>query len=164
MSEYCATKWDNYCEVASQNGNNYYPDNTDTSVAVGGSPTYQALTAGQILIHDTAARKYLVKMLGGVKKYEQFYPLIADSPMISYWVADEANPGAAVPIYAVNPSIIDQDPVMDKILQNPVIALDILTNIYNTMKRQGTLTSLRGTKIGNFFSTTPLFRDKGGVR
>lgn len=40
---------------------------------------------------------------------------------------------------------------MNKILDKPVIALDILKRIYVDMKREGTLSQLKGTRIGAFF-------------
>ena len=52
----------------------------------------------------------------------------------------------------VNPETIDIDPVMDKILMKPQIAALILVNIYNTMKRKGTLGDLTKTKLGRFYS------------
>ena len=77
------------------------------------------MTAGEVLVHNTAARKYLVSMVGAHKKYEPFDPTVATSPLISYWVPSDNCPmtlGKPVPIYAVDPSKIDQDPVMDRIL------------------------------------------------
>ena len=35
------------------------------------------------------------------------------------------------PVYEVNPKTIDSDPLMNKILANPRIAMDILKNIYD---------------------------------
>jgi hypothetical protein len=63
----------------------------------------------------------------------------------------------------VDPKTIDSDPVMDKLLARPIIGINILTNIYNTMKRYGTLAQLKGTKLGNFYNHNRYFRAKGGV-
>jgi hypothetical protein len=41
---------------------------------------------------------------------------------------------------------------MNKILGKPSIAIDILINIYNTMKNNNTLKDLKGTRLGGFFS------------
>jgi hypothetical protein len=140
MSEYCATKWDSFCEVASYNTNTNFPNNAGnclgyTDVACKG------LNAGEVLIKNTAARKYLVKMIGSKKTYEPFDPNVASSPLISYWIPENGCPtgSGGVPIYIVNPKTIDSDIVMNKILSKPKIAFDILINIYNSMKRMKTL-------------------------
>ena len=71
--------------------------------------------------------------------------------MIQFWVS-ETGTNDCVPLYAVNPQTIDDDVVMDKILNKPIIALDILINIYNNHKRMNMLEPLKNTKIGKFFS------------
>ena len=107
-------------------------------------------TQGDMLIRNTAERKYLVQMINGQQVFEPFDPLVASSPMISSWrpVGFQLN---MAPIFAVNPNTIDNDIVMDKILARPHIARDILTNIFHTMKRLNTLQNLKGTKLGNFY-------------
>ena len=163
MSEYCAKKWDPFCELASRNTNSSYPN----QVAHCGHNAATGLTSGEILIRNTAANKYLLRMLNGVKKYEPFDPTVPDSPLISYWVGGAGNcncsGGPVVPEYVVNHAEIDSDPVMNKILAKPQIAMDILINIYNTMKRYNTLAKLKGTKLGNFYNNHPFFKHKGGV-
>jgi hypothetical protein len=162
MSEYCAKNWDGFCEVASLNSSVVYPNNfhgceTDAD-------NFGKKTGGEMLIRNTASRKYLVRMNHAKLKYEPFDPTVPTSPLISYWEGDEfyqSQPG--IPEYAVNPDTIDSDIVMDKILMKPSIAENILINIYNTMKRQGTLPMLKNTKLGRFYATHPYFKAKGGV-
>jgi hypothetical protein len=81
-------------------------------------------------------------------QYEQFDPTVASSPLIAFW---SGNGGSCIPIYAVDPKTIDQDPVMTKILNKPIIAWSVLVNIYNTAKRKNTLNNLKGTRIYKFF-------------
>ena len=83
--------------------------------------------------------------------------------MIRYWVNNCSYSRSSVPEYVVEPDKIDEDIVMNKILEKPIIAMNILVNIYNTMKRYGTLSKLRGTKLGNFYNTNNYFKNKGGV-
>jgi hypothetical protein len=152
MSQYCSENWDNVCEYASKNKSNVYPNNLQ---ACNGNSDVLCnnLTSGDILIQNTAARKYLVEMIGGCNiKYEQFDPTVATSPIISYW---QGGCNSCVPVYAVDPKKIDNDPVMNKILDRPIIAWSILVNIYNTAKRKGTLNKLKGTKIYKFFMSEP---------
>lgn len=163
LSDYCSEQWDGFCELASKNTGVSYPNQvqqygTFSDVASIG------LTAGEILIKNTAAKKYLVLMGNGVKKFEPFDPTVPTSPMISYWVPERcAGSGGLVPIYSVDPTKIDSDIVMDKILAKPIIAINILINIFNTMKREGTLSGLKGTKLGNFYQNNKYFQDKGGL-
>jgi len=163
MSEYCADKWDEFCEVASQNANTSYPNQVQGCTNAG-DIACKGMTAGEALIHNTASRKYLHKMHNARKKYEPFDATVASSPMISYWVSDNCSyANSGVPEYVVDPKKIDNDVVMYKILRKPIIAMNILINIYNTMKRYGTLSGLRGTKIGSFYSQHPYFKSKGGL-
>lgn len=163
MSEYCADKWDVFCEVSSKNTNTSYPNQSEGCTG-SGDIACKGMTAGEALIHNTAARKYLHKMHNAIKKYEPFDPTVASSPMISYWASSNCTySNAGIPEYVVDPSKIDGDVVMDKILMKPIIAMNILINIYNTMKRYGTLSGLQGTKLGSFYSQHPYFKAKGGI-
>jgi hypothetical protein len=162
MSDYCAQNWNGICEVASRNTNNHYP-NTGMPTSLcdkGGSGGClgtgmgSQFTQGENLIRNTAAKKYLSKMSSNCcLKYEPFDPQVPTSPMISYWEASCDLRGGCTPMYEVNPATIDKDPVMNKILSKPSIAMDVLLNIYNTAKRLGKLAGLRGTKLYDFFHT-----------
>lgn len=154
LSDYCAQGWDNYCELASQNLNSRYPSAMDIpncGVLPQGYNKAICLTEGEVLVRNTASRKYLVKMIQGEERWEPFDPTVAESPMIRYWVPMDG-PTSMTPVYAVNPSTIDDDEVMNKILIKPRIAIDILANIYLTMTRNGTISQLNNTKLGNFFN------------
>lgn len=140
MPQYCEKKWDGFCEVASMNTNSKYPSlGSNTKHHMG------QLTRGEQLIHATATRKYLVEMYGGKEVTEPFDYTVPDSPMITYWI------GYREPVYAVSPKDLDKDPVMNKILDRPYIGIDILENIYMTMRRRGTLDTLKGTRLYAFF-------------
>lgn len=157
MSDYCAVGWDGFCELESKNTSTSFPVQPpggviDNSLCMG--------KAGDLLIANTAARKYLIKMHNATEKYQPFDPTVPNSPMIRYWVS---NSGSEIPEYAVDPKKIDDDVLMDKILEDPNIALHILINIYNTMKRHGTLSELKRTKLGIFYNNHPYFKQKGGV-
>lgn len=163
MSDYCADKWDAFCELASKNQSVHYPNNAEDCTN-SGDIACRDMNAGEALIHNTASRKYLIKMHNAHKKYQPFDPTVPCSPMISYWVSDTCSyANSGVPEYAVNPKEIDDDPVMNKILNKPIIAMNILINIYNTMKRYNTLSGLKGTKLGNFYEKHPYFKNKGGI-
>jgi hypothetical protein len=151
MSSYCANNWDEACEHASNNRESTFPNTLNYSSTTNEVVT-QKLTSGEILIQNTATRKYLSKMNGTncTIKYEPFDPTVASSPLIAFWSVRD-NEDGCVPVYEVNPKEIDNDPVMIKILNKPLIAWSLLINIYNTSKRKGTLDGLKGTRLYRFF-------------
>lgn len=143
MASRCSKDWDGVCEYSSNNRSKH-PNNIQQE------GTYYNLTSGEILIQNTATRKYLVENLGSCGiKYEPFDPTVASSPIIGSFQY------GCTPVYGVNPQTIDSDPVMNKILHKPIIAIDLLVNIYNTAKNKGTFNNLSGTKIYNFFMSRP---------
>ena len=150
MSEYCASNWNGICEEQSQNRSKSFPNTLQLCEGSVNKNSYNNFTAGDILVANTASRKYLSKMNGnGYLKEEPFDPTVAGSPMVSFWE------GPYIPVYEVDPKTIDADPVMDKLLAKPIIALTLLVNIYNTAKRTQKLEKLKGTKIYNFFMSQP---------
>ena len=154
MSDYCAKNWDGVCEFASQDRNTQLPNNLQTCSSSG--VACDGLNAGEILIANTAAKKYLTQMgCTCFLKYEPFDPTVAGSPMISYFNSTCNNQGnqTCIPVYAVNPTTIDKDNVMNKILDKPIIAWSVLINIYNTAVRLNKLDELKGTKIHAFFTS-----------
>lgn len=164
MSQYCADKWDGFCELASNNSNTSFPNQAIPPENELYDDNIQQLTAGDMLIRNTASEKYLKTMNNCKRNYEPFDPTVATSPLIGYWKNEQYSYGGCVPEYAVNPESIDSDIVMNKILAKPQIAPLILVNIYNTMKREGTLSQLQGTRLGNFYSNVPFFKSRGGLQ
>lgn len=159
ISEYCSNNWDEYCELESKNDSrisNSLNDeqNTLSNATVG-------LTAGEVLIYNTASKKYVIRREGSCKLVStQFDPTVASSPMFNEWIGGNDNcveggckdtGGECVSVYGVNPATINSDPLMNKILDKPSIALNILKKIYFDMKKDKTLSQLKGTRIGSFF-------------
>lgn len=151
MSDYCANNWDAICENASRDMTTSFPNeigNKDNGAFSYGRTN--ELTAGDILIRNTASKKYLSEASASCALvYEPFDPLTATSPMISQFSPNSGN--KCVVLYEVNPRTIDMDPVMNKMLQNPMPCMDILVKIYNNMKRQNKIESLKGTRLYNLF-------------
>ena len=166
MSLYCANEWNGVCEYVSNDTTRHYP-NTVRQCGSGTGSCFGpgmggALTKGQILIRNTATEKYLRYMSGNCRReYEPFDPTVANSPLIGKWVTTGNSCGSGecdsqgncVPIYGVDPNEIDKDPVMNKILSQPWIAVDILVNIYNNSVRTGELSTLRNTRLYKYFMT-----------
>jgi hypothetical protein len=153
MSDHCAEKWDGACEYAFNNRNKQLP-NMLQSCDADDESCINGLTEGQLLLKNTAMKKYLIAMSDNCQiKYEPFDPLTYSSPMVTYWDSGSQCRGSCIPIYGVDPSNIDDDRVMNLILRDPKIAINILLNIYNTAVRQKTINNLKGTKIYAFFMT-----------
>jgi hypothetical protein len=154
MSDYCSTNWNGICEQQSQNQSKSFPNTLQRCDRVG----CDDITAGDVLVANTAARKYLSKMNGTCNlRHEPFDPTVAGSPMINFWEGSCNGDGnmMCMPVYEVDPKTIDTDPVMDKLLAKPIIALNLLVNIHNTARRTQKLHLLKGTKIYNFFMSQP---------
>jgi hypothetical protein len=160
-AQYCASQgWNGVCELLSQDPSTIYPDVMGTP---GGYNTMSLSTGigngmskGQILIRNTASEKYLKSISGNcVKDYQPFDPTVPNSPLVYQWKQlDDKYNYSCTPIYDIQDAkTIDDDVVMNKLLAQPWIALDILTNIYKTRVREGTMEELEGTKLGNFFKS-----------
>ena len=177
--------FDKNCLIASYNTNKIYPNELQSAcIPPEILQHYPSLNRGEVFLRNTMSEKYLVKMNGARREFHPFDPNVANSPLISYWVGDvgactgiTCGTGAPSPCinmhasYAINPAgllgfdykSVDNDVLMNRVLENPTIALDILTNIYQTMKRRGDLVQLKGTKLGNLFEHSPYFKNKGGL-
>jgi hypothetical protein len=161
MAEHCAKNWDGFCELATQTNSGYINlvnnvNNTTPYANIIGN--HYDLKNGDVLLANTARKKYLTEMKNCVLKTESFDPTVAASPMIHSWVpADDSISDVCLATYEVDPEKIDDDIVMNKILAKPYIAMDILTNIYNNAKRKGTLEPLLNTNLGKFFLNNPTY-------
>jgi hypothetical protein len=120
---------------------------------------YPNPSKGEAFLRNVAAEKFLKKMSSNCNRvYQPLDPTVAGSPLISTWLPSGTtcqSPNwktqVCVPVYGVDPATIDNDPVMNRILEKPWIALDVLINIYNNAKNNGTLQSLAGTKLYTLF-------------
>jgi|688.fasta_scaffold01108_38 hypothetical protein len=158
ISDYCSKNWDEYCEMESRNQSKMSnainnKQNTLSKAVIG-------LTAGEVLIYNCAMKKYVIRREGNCEEVKnQFDPTVASSPTYSEWVSADSNcgsggscvSGGCLEVFGVDASKIDADPLMNKILDKPIIALDILKKIYTDMKRDEKIGTLAGTRIGAFF-------------
>ena len=145
MATRCAQKWDGVCEYLSSGGANN--DSYRTASLVTTQASTAGLSPGDILLVNTAQKKFLAAMLGPncSLRTEQFDPINPSSPFISRYVGD------CFPVYAVDAQTIDHDPVMNRILDRPWIATPFLTKLRASMERAGSLGSLKGTRLGRFY-------------
>jgi len=143
MASRCAQKWDGVCEYITKSPYVY-----DTAPQITSQSKSLYLNPGDILLVNTAEKKYLANMLGTncELKTEPFDPvLLGGSPYISKYV------GNCYPIYMIDPKTIDYDPVMNKILERPWIAKDFLTKLRTNLIQYGMFEQLKGTKLGVFY-------------
>lgn len=84
ISSRCAVNWDEVCQASSTNTNPNFPDMT------GREPECcsNELTQGQLLIRDTAYKKYLLVSTNCNVRCEPFDPTVVDSPLICYEYPD----------------------------------------------------------------------------
>ena len=141
-SEYCSKKWDRICEISSINRdpviNMLYPN----SVTL--------LSRGEVLLRNTVITKYMTSIKNAEKRQERLYQLDSTSPVVTYWSKKHISRPIQME-FSVNHTNIDNDPVMNKLLLNPNVALDVLKNIYKNLKKQGNLDKLQNTKLGLFY-------------
>lgn len=155
LAQRCAQNWDAVCEKAyDPTTNEEYRTRALTAASATTTPI-AGLSSSEILLLNTAHEKYLVSMAGDCQmKVEPFNPIDPASPTVAHYVGRYCVPSFAIK----DPSTIDRDPVMNRILNNPRIARQLLTNIRNTMARMGTLHELRGTRLGAYFQLDKMKR------
>lgn len=153
LGQYCSNNWDDICENLSKNNSPGLIPNSKGSINF-----LNDITQGQILIRNAAAEKYIVAMSNNCyKELQPFDPTVADSPMISSWKSKAGSfSKVCVAIYDCDHKNIDNDIIMNKLLEQPWIAPDILGGIFKTKKRNGTLNLLEGTKLMDFFKKNNL--------
>jgi hypothetical protein len=156
MSQYCSNKWDGVCELV------YNDTSMVPNMVAPVSNVYRFMTKGQILLYNTAAEKYLVKMSENcIKVLEPFDPTVPSSPLVSRWMPRDSSCGTqnclrgncCIPVYDVDAKSIDSDIVMTKLLNNAWVGMDILTNIYRNRLVNNTIMELENTKIGRYFAS-----------
>jgi hypothetical protein len=145
LANRCAKNWDGLCEYAANPYRNQYRTYAADSLGQGmRSPG--SMTQHEVLLRNTAMEKYRIRMhgVGCSLKTEQFNPVDPASPHMSRYI------GTCIPEFSVDPETIDVDPVMNHILESNNIKpyYQLLVNIRNTMKRDGTFHKLAGTKLG----------------
>jgi hypothetical protein len=147
-AEYCSTNFDGFCAAMTDNSEiEYFPDLLHGAYE-GGVPT--TMTKGDVVLLNTARTKYLMRMIGGNVSKVPFDPLVAASPLVTVYTAV---PGDFMrgEYFIPKGHDVDNDLVMQRLLNKPLVSLPLLLNIYDTMKKMGRLEELAGTKLGLFY-------------
>ena len=147
LADYCAENWDNICEFSSDNEKVGLPNMA--SLVDNSHSIDPHLTQGIYLVRNAAQRKYAVSTLSRIGDYiktQRFNPVdTTNTSRIAYF---NMNPIDLV--YDVNPHTIDNDPIMNKMLNEPKYYMDILRGIYITRVNNQTLHQLKSTRLGMF--------------
>ena len=139
MAQNCAANWNNVCELSTQ-------DTTPAFNAISKFSQYygQQTTVGEVTIRNSAVEKFC-DLKGCKAKIQQLDPVDSTSPFIRVYE------GQCVPVCRVDENTIDNDPIMNKMLDDPMRYRDIILNIYNTKKREeGIDLKNTNTRIGKF--------------
>lgn len=139
MAQNCASNWNNVCELASS-------DSTPAFNAISKFSQYygQKTTVGDVTVRNSAVEKFC-DLKGCRAKIQQLDPVDSTSPFVRVYE------GQCVPVCRVDVGSIDGDPVMNKIMDDPMRYRDIILNIYNTNKREeGVDLRDTDTRIGKF--------------
>lgn len=129
MSDKCSEKWDGYCEIASKDINNNYPNMLE-------NPGYDArqFSAGQQLIRNTFKKRFLFKLDNCKILWNDYDPTNLDTQKIS--TIKNIRPGYEC-IYHYLPTMKQMDEIPDKfiqhILNNPDVIIDYLINMHYTI-------------------------------
>ena len=169
MSSRCADNWDGVCETMSLDTHNKYPNmvmGSNEDLITGSRVRY--LTSGDQLIRNTAFKKYRVQVNNCNLLGSSYNPMAPNgklfyqqstqhagiqNPRYSFSMGD-VEQGTCQSYYSLeNQRDLDNDPVLNKLIQFPYIAQDLLIRMYYTMQRNGQLVKLRGTNIGRFYNT-----------
>ena len=168
LSARCAMNWDDVCEAMSKDKETRFPD---TTASISMYPLQRTdLTYGEQLIRDSAYKKYKIQSYNCNLVCEPFDPTVVNSPVICYESRAATSAENSVDrysfssgniegaycqsTYAITPVqalVLDNDPIMNKILNKPQIAMELLEDIYTGMKNTKTLGLLKGTRLGLFY-------------
>ena len=146
-AEYCAKGFDNYCKVMTGNNTPQYFPNLVHGCTGRRNTMPEQMTQGDVILLNTARVKYLMKMRNSVANRIPFDPTVAASPLITVYTGEYMIPEYSIP----KGHDVDNDPVMQRLLNKPMLGLEQLLNIYSNMKSQKRLGELKGTKLGMFY-------------
>ena len=142
MAQECAKEWSDMCEYVYQTQTTRaYPNTLNVNL---GQDRVNTNTAGQNLVANSVERAFC-SYANCVPIEQPFDPTVVGSPPFTTYVPADGNPGTCIPVCSVNPDTVDNDPLVDKMLENADVCSSTLTSIFNTAMREGT--SYQGTKL-----------------
>ena len=169
LSTRCAKNWDEVCEAISHDRETRYPNMSGPLPSYTGGKFNVCLPYGEQLVRDAAIKKYKMMTLDCNLQCEPFDPTVPNSPMICFETRTNCNTagsssvsaciggsegGVCEAIYAITPEQaknLDNDPLMNRLLNKPEIALDLLENIYKTLQKNNQLGLIQNTRLAKFY-------------
>jgi hypothetical protein len=154
MSGRCMKEWDGYCQAyVDLNQDTYWPNMgvIDTAAYTNAKNYYNIKpTIGQDLLRNTCYRKFIF-VPGQKPTVTQFDSNVANSPVIEIYNNEVANYSWVKDLG--NASLIDSDILVQKMLENPMICMDVIGRIYlafmnneNNIKQQ-----IKGSILEKYF-------------
>lgn len=168
MSNRCATDWDNLCDAYSDRKSINYPRPQCCPAG---------LTDGEAFLRETAFKRYLLSVKNCYSVCEPFDPTVANSPQVCYFsstagsigptpyskweidgqtVYNSCNVGDNSPcekIYGFTEAqmkSLDADPVMNKLLSNPNVAIDLFAALARWVSSTSNWNKVAGTRFSRF--------------
>lgn len=168
MSNRCSSSWDSLCDAFSERRSKNYPR---PQCAPSG------LTDGEAFLRETAFKRYLLSMKNCYTMCEPFDPTVANSPQVCYlsntagstgptpyskWAIDGhtvknscnvSDTPSCEKIYGFTEEqmkTLDIDPIMNKILANPNVAIDLFAALARWVSATSNWDKISGTKFSSF--------------
>lgn len=160
LADYCGNTWDGYCEAASYNTSLRYPNQVLGCYSI--MPGYDVdsinLPLGQQLIRNAAVKRFCI-FPTSVKRCQPFNPTDPKSPLVCFESNDTITSPYENRLYCEikDFSELDQDPLFNKMLQQPDCCIDIILHIYQKAKNSGKLEDLMKTNFGKFVNNNPQY-------
>jgi hypothetical protein len=134
MAEYCANKWDKYCDI-------YYKKNATESIRA--FPNTFAVRSSQFsdnlgdsLLKNAAQLRFFKTNCNATYK-EPLDPTNYSSPMITRFINQRSMDGAQLNTRTMNSRSIDKDPLMQRMLANPNAVQQELKAIHSLSRSSG---------------------------
>lgn len=187
LAHYCAAQWDDVCDAISEDPETRFPNtNLDISVLTDtprGSQN-QALDPipyGEQMTINAAQKKYRISTTNCNIRCEPFDPTVPNSPLVCYESSApcpiKGSAGTTEYCFGAQASApcireyglteaqardIQNDRLMNRLLDRPKNAMQILLQIYFGARKLDTLKYLNGTRLGAFYNYLgyPLETDK----
>lgn len=157
MAQRCEEQWDGFCDAYQMvNVDNYWPNTASID-----SQAFELAqfflqnrpSVGDNLVRNTVYRRFL-QLPKEVPSTQPFDPTVASSPTIEIY-----NNTVTSSSVLKNLDNVDQDPYIQKMMDNPKVCFDVLSRIYLGYLRQEPATAaIHGTQFEAFLKRNePLF-------
>ena len=134
MSEKCANEWDGFCEYSYQTNTQKRPPSIVTKLS-SIHPCGTVLSVADNLLASTAERKYCTYE-DCKQTQSNFDPMNPNGVKLNFYADENGNMQTCTPVCRVNIETINEDPVMQRLVENPDAAPALLHNICKTAQKE----------------------------